>query len=438
MSNAPRRREAIASMEKLAVQTRRDAPPPSLGAPIIPRRSSPQGPEYGRTGRARLRIALLAPVWFPVPPPRYGGIESVVGLLAEALGDAGHDVTVFASGDSTTDSRLSWVYREAPSERLGEALPELRHVLSCYERSDEFDVISDHTGPFAAAMAGLVATPVVNTVHAPLDGELGDIYARIARLSPDLRLISLSQSQRRPRPYLPWFTNCPNAVDPARFPWGRERGDYLLFLGRMGPEKGAHHAIAVAEELGLPLKIAAKCREPGEHAYFTEFVEPHLAGRIEYLGEVDHAQKAELLRNARVTLFPIDWQEPFGMVMIESLACGTPVVATRRGSVPEVLEHGRTGIIVDDHRDLAKAVAEADGIDRAECRCAVEERFGPGSLSAAYLAAFRTAIEGGSHAPTTGSPRSSASSDKLTLLVDQGLARVAVDAHVAALGRRKA
>ena len=355
----------------------------------------------GGTRHEHLRIALLAPVWFPVPPPRYGGIEAVVGLLAEALGDAGHDVTVFASGDSTTGAPLSWVYPEAPSERLGEPIPELRQVLACYERADEFDVISDHTGPFAAALAGLVGTPVVNTVHSPLDGELGEVYERIVHVSKHLRLISLSLSQRRPKPSLPWVANCPNAIDPARFPWSRKRGDYLLFLGRMGPQKGAHHAIAVAEELGLPLKIVAKCREPGERAYFAELVEPHLGGQIEYIGEVDHARKVELLRDAQVTLFPIDWEEPFGMVMIESLACGTPVVATRRGSVPEVLEHGRTGIIVDHHRDLAAAVAEADRLDPAECRRAVEKRFAPGPFSAAYLAAFRAAID---HSRREGTP----------------------------------
>jgi glycosyltransferase involved in cell wall biosynthesis len=330
-----------------------------------------------------------------VPPPRYGGIEAVVALLANALKHAGHDVTLFASGDSRTEARLSWVYAQAQSERLGEPLPELRHVFACYERATEFDVINDHTGPSAAALASLVPTLVLHTVHGPLDGELGEVYERINRLEPDLRLISVSYAQRRPRPSLPWVANCPNAIDPSRFPLDRRRGDYLLFLGRMGPEKGCHHAIAVAQECGLPLKIAAKCREPAERAYFAELVEPHLGPRIEYVGEVGHDERADLLLNARVTLFPVDWEEPFGLVMIESLACGTPVVATRRGSVPEILEHGRTGIIVDHHRDLAAAVVEADRIDPAECRRAVEERFAPGSLATAYLAAFHAALQRG-------------------------------------------
>jgi glycosyltransferase involved in cell wall biosynthesis len=341
----------------------------------------------------RLRIALLCPVWFPVPPPRYGGIESVVALLGETLSTAGHDVTVFASGDSETSARVSWIYARAPSERIGEPLPELRHVLACFERADEFDVISDHSGPFAAALGGLVTTPVLHTIHGPLDGELGDLYERIARACPSTGLISISQSQRRLHPTLPWVANCPNAIDPARFPWSGERGDYLLFLGRMGHDKGCSHAIETAHATDLPLKIAAKNREPAERAYFEENVRPHLGAGIEYVGEVTHDEKVELLRNARVTLFPVDWEEPFGLVMIESLACGTPVIATRRGAVPEVLEHGRTGIIVNDAGEIADAIADADRIDPAECRRAVEERFSPPQLAANYLRAFHTAHE---------------------------------------------
>jgi glycosyltransferase involved in cell wall biosynthesis len=339
-----------------------------------------------------LRIALLCPIWFPVPPSSYGGIENVVALLAEGLEHAEQDVTVFASGDSTVDAELSWIYERAPSERIGESLPELRHILACYERAGEFDVIGDHTGPLAAALAGPIGAPVLHTVHGPMNVELGDAYEQIARVTPELRLVSLSHSQRRPRPLLPWVANCPNGIDPSRYRWSAAGGGYLAFLGRMGPEKGARHAVAVARKTGLPLKIAAKCREPAERAYFAEHVEPHLGGRIEYLGEIGHEEKVELLRNARATLFPIDWEEPFGLVMIESLACGTPVIATRRGSVPEVLEHGRTGIIVERHEELAPAVAEVDRIDRAECRRAVEERFSPRPFVSRYLRALRAAV----------------------------------------------
>jgi glycosyltransferase involved in cell wall biosynthesis len=335
---------------------------------------------------------LLCPIWFPVPPPGYGGIENVVALLAEELGRAGHDVTVFASGDSTVDAEVSWIHERAPSERIGEALPELRHVLACYERAGEFDVIGDHTGPVAAALDGTIGTPVLHTVHGPMNVELGEAYEQIARMTPELRLVSLSHSQRRSRPQLPWVANCPNGIDPSRYQWSAGHHGYLAFLGRMGAEKGAGHAVVVGRETGLPLKIAAKCREPAEQAYFAEHVEPFLGSRIEFLGEIGHDEKVQLLRNARATLFPIDWEEPFGLVMIESLACGTPVVAIGRGSVPEVLEHGRTGIVVERHDELAAAVADVDGLDPAECRRSVEERFSSRPFAARYLRAFRSAV----------------------------------------------
>ena len=170
-------------------------------------------------------------------------------------------------------------------------------------------------------------------------------------------------------PDLPWVATIPNAIDLSLYPCKPHRGDYLLFLGRFSPDKGAHRAIAVAMELGLPLKLAGKNREPKERQYFAEFVEPHLGhGGIEYLGEVSHGEKVELLQDARATLFPIEWEEPFGLVMVESMACGTPVIATRHGAVPEVIEDGRSGIIVDNYRQMAAALEQADALDPMECR----------------------------------------------------------------------
>jgi glycosyltransferase involved in cell wall biosynthesis len=341
---------------------------------------------------SRLRIGLIGPVWFPVPPPRYGGTETIVSLLADGLVAAGHDVTLFASGNSRTRAKLSFVYERAPSERIGQALPEVHHCLACYERADEFDVINDHSGLPAAVIGALLATPVLHTVHGPMDGEGGEIYEQIARTAPRLGLVSLSLSQRRPKPHLPWVANCPNAIDLSRYGRRRRRGGYLLFLGRMGHEKGAHRAIAVAREAGLPLKIGAKCREPEEWAYFREFVEPHLGGEIEYVGEVAHREKVALLQGARAMLFPIEWEEPFGLVMLESMACGTPVIATRYGAVPEVIEHGRTGIIVDDYREMAAALEQADALDALELRRSVEQRFSPERMVRDYLRAYREAL----------------------------------------------
>ncbi len=340
-----------------------------------------------------MRIAILAPPWFAVPPTGYGGIEWIVWLLADGLTDRGHEVTLFASGDSRTKATLAAIFDEAPSELIGHSFPELQHVLSCYERSGDFDIVNDHTGLLGAALGGLSQPPVVHTVHGPLDGEAGPLYEQIGRIAPGVGLISISLNQRRPEPDLNWVANIPNALDLEHYPCHPHRGDYLLYVGRMNHEKGAHRAVAIAMETGLPLKLAGKMRETKEREYFAEFVEPHLGNGIEYLGEVNHGAKVELLQNARATLFPIEWEEPFGLVMIESMACGTPVIATRHGAVPEVIEEdGRGGIIVDDYRETAEALERADEIDPRECRRYVEERFAPERMVADYERAFGEAI----------------------------------------------
>ncbi|HEX6663081.1 MAG TPA: glycosyltransferase, partial [Gaiellaceae bacterium] len=213
---------------------------------------------------------------------------------------------------------------------------------------------------------------------------------------PHAALIAVSDEQRRPKPDLPWVGTCANALDLSVYPFRPERGDYLLFLGRMTADKGAHRAIAVAMERGLPLKLAGKCREPLEQQYFDELVRPHLSDRIEYVGEVTHGEKVALLQHARATLFPIEWDEPFGLVMIESMACGTPVIATRWGAVPEVIEHGRSGIIVDDYREMGDALEASDALDPFELRAYVEEEFSPARMVTDYVAAYEKAIAAGS------------------------------------------
>src|ERR671936_840737 len=207
-------------------------------------------------------------------------------------------------------------------------------------------------------------------------------------------------NQRRPKPHLNWIANCHNALDFSIYPFKPTRGDYLLFLGRMSPDKGAHRAIAVAMETGLPLEPAGKRHDPKEFTYFHEFVEPHLVNGIEYLGEVSHGEKVELLQNARATLFPIEWEEPFGLVMIESMACGTPVIATRHGAVPEVIEHGRSGITFHDYPEMAYVLEQADDLDPFELRRYVEEEFSPERMVRDYVAAYETAIERTRHPAT--------------------------------------
>ena len=307
---------------------------------------------------------------------------------------AGHDVTLFASGDSHTRARLEAVFPTAPSEWIGHTFWELQHTVNAILRAEQFDVVNDHTGLLGLALGGLVRAPFCHTVHGPLDGRPGELYGRIVALAPQAKLISISLSQRGPMPHLPWIANCPNAIDLSMHPFRRKPdGDYLLFLGRMSPEKGAHRAVAIALETGLPLKIAAKCRELLEQRYYDEFVRPHLSGSIEYVGEVGHAEKIELLMGARALVFPIDWEEPFGLVVIEAMACGTPVVATRRGAVPEIVEHGRTGILVDDYREIPAVIEQADGLDPLVLRREVEERFSPEHMVSDYVAAYEATIE---------------------------------------------
>jgi glycosyltransferase involved in cell wall biosynthesis len=339
-----------------------------------------------------VKIAILSPVWFPVPPARYGGIEWIVALLADGLVERGHDVTLYASGGSTTKAKLVSVFPEAPSEFIGTTLYELHHALACFEQAEECDIVNDHSGPLGAALGAGSATPVVHTVHGPLNRRAGELYEQVDRVAPRVGLISLSMNQRAPLPHLNWIANCPNALDLSLYPVHPHRGDYLLFLGRMSPDKGAHRAVEVARELRLPLRLAGKMQELREEEYFEATVRPHLGDGIEFLGEVSHEEKVDLLQNARATLFPIEWAEPFGLVMIESMACGTPVIATRHGAVPEVIENGVSGVIVDDYRAMPGALERADQIDPMACRRYVEDRFSKERMVADYEAAYLKAL----------------------------------------------
>lgn len=342
-----------------------------------------------------MRIGILSPAWFPVPPEGYGGIELVVSLLADGLVEVGHEVTLFASGDSTTLAELDAVFDEAPSEQIGHTFWELHHAINCFERHPEFDLIHDHTGLLGLALGSLFPTPIIHTVHGPLTGPPGRLYERVSRLARRPCLVSLSLAQRRPYPDLPWLANVPNAIDIEAYPFEgpqRKNGHYLLFLGRMSPDKGADRAIKIAQRVAMPLKLAGKLAEPGEQTYFKEHVQPHLSADIEFVGEVGHADKIKLLQNAAATLFPIDWEEPFGLVMVESMACGTPVIASRRGSVPEVIDDGVTGIIVNDWSAVDGALDQAMHLDPRAMRSAVEQRFSPAGMVADYIAAYEYAL----------------------------------------------
>ena len=344
-----------------------------------------------------MRIGMIAPPWFPLPPKGYGGIEQVVSLLTEGLVGAGHDVTLFASGDSETRARLSYVFARAPREHIARAGHlEVIHGLEAYTLARDFDLIHDHDGLASRAMGALVhrlvGTPVVATLHGPADQVTQEI---LGSLRDSLRCIAISDYQRLGFPDLHFVGTVYNAIDIGQHPFSHEKDDYLLFLGRMTADKGAHTAVEVARRLDARLILAGKINEEPEREFFAAEVEPHLTDRIYFRGEVDTSTKLELYRRARCTLFPIQWAEPFGLVMIESLAAGTPVVAFRYGSVPEVIDDGRTGFIVETPDEMVDAVGRIGEIDPAECRRVAEERFGVERFVRAHEEAYTRMLNEG-------------------------------------------
>jgi glycosyltransferase involved in cell wall biosynthesis len=340
-----------------------------------------------------MRIAVLAPVATPVPPAAYGGAEAVVGALADGLVDAGHQVTLFATGDSETKATLVAPLEEPPTRPGRRVNAEVHHALTCLKRADEFDVVSSHLGVLGAAVSSGGAPPFVHTVSDPID-KTAETWRLAAATAPRVRLVSVSRRQQELAPDLPWLANCYNGLPLERYPFRSEGGDYLAFLGRMSPDKGCHVAIEVAKAAGLPLRIAGKMHEDHEREYFDAQVRPKLDGDAEYLGEIDNDEKVELLGGAVATLYPVDVEEAFGLVMAESMACGTPVIALRRGAVPEVVDDGRTGFVVDEPAQMAAAVDKVGKLDRARCRLHVEEHFSTEQLVASYEQAFVRALAG--------------------------------------------
>lgn len=343
-----------------------------------------------------MRIAQIAPLYERVPPTAYGATERVVHYLTEALVARGHEVTLFASGDSSTSAalvpgcpRALWRDREV-EDTLVHHVAQLEQVASC---AAGFDVLHFHTEPLHLPLARRLGTPSVTTMHGLLrEPDVGALLREFA----DAPLVSISASQRRALPFANWRATIHHGLPRTEFDLCPTPGDYLLWMGRMMHGKRADLAIEIARRARIPLKMAAAVH-PGERAYFADEIAPLIersAGFVEYLGEVGGDERAALLRHARALLFPIDWDEPFGMVMIEALACGTPVVAFRRGAVPEVVEHGVSGFVVDDVDDAVRAVERLGELDRARCRRAFDVRFTADRMAHDYLRVYRTLAGG--------------------------------------------
>jgi len=353
----------------------------------------PEVPELAADGRPPLKIAMVAPPWFELPPRAYGGTEAVVASLVDGLVDRGHEVTLVAAGrHATKANRFHAVYPEPPSGRLGTPMPEVIAAAEAARAIDELDVdiVHDHTlaGPLLARGR---RQPTVVTMHGPVAGENGDYHERLGR---SIDLVAISDAQRRLNPVLNWVGTVHNAIDVSTFPYRASKDDYVLWLGRFNPDKAPDLAIHAAREAGRRIVLAGKLNEPEEKRYFHDEVEPLLGNDAQYVGEADAELKRELLAGARALIFPIQWEEPFGMVMIEAMACGTPVVATRRGSVPEIVRHASTGLIVDDFRHFARAIDLADELDPQAARRHIEQHFDLPVMAAGYERIYRTLVEG--------------------------------------------
>lgn len=350
-----------------------------------------------------MRIALIAPPWVPVPPPGYGGTEAALDQLARGFLEFGHDVLLFTTGDSTCPVPRQWVLPEAEGIRMGSVIPELRHVAHAYEAVQGYDIVHDHTisGLFYAQQFPELA--VVTTNHGPFNDELSDLYRRLADRVP---IIAISHSQAAAARSVPVARVIHHGLDLGSFPFGDGGGGHLLFLGRMAPEKGAHRAVEVARAAGTPLMLAAKMREDPEREYFDAKVRPLLGRGIEYAGEVSHEEKLALLAGARALLNPIRWTEPFGLVMIEALACGTPVLSFPEGAAPEIVEHGVTGFLCEDEASMVAAVGRIDELNRADCRASVEARFSTRRMVTDHVALFEELLHEGVIPPQVRARRS--------------------------------
>jgi glycosyltransferase involved in cell wall biosynthesis len=338
-----------------------------------------------------LRIAMIAPPWFTVPPQGYGGVENMCADLVDGLVERGHEVTLVGAGmPGTKAGRFEATYLEPPSSRLGEALPEVLHTAAVARilASLDIDLVHDHTlaGPLSARGR---AVPTVVTMHGPVTGEPGEYYRQLGNT---VSLVAISAAQRRAAPDLAWRGTVHNAVDVSSFPFRADKEEMLLFLGRIHPDKGVHLAIDAAREVGLPIVVAGKCSEPVELEYFRTSIEPRLGPDVTIFGTADAAAKRDLLARAIALVFPILWEEPFGMVMIEAMACGTPVVALRRGAVPEVVVDGVTGILCDDPADLPAAITAARNLSSAASRAHVESCFDAASMVGGYEAVYRQVL----------------------------------------------
>jgi glycosyltransferase involved in cell wall biosynthesis len=345
-----------------------------------------------------MRIAEVAPPWLAVPPRGYGGIEWVVALAADGLAERGNDVTLFATGDSVTKANLEYIFEHAPGPaEINSIFLDTAQSLLAFRNPTRFDVYHVHACWSSLVAGGVCGVPTVHTIHGSFTPEMRELYAQVF---DRVWFVAISEAQRKDMPELHYAGVVYNGIDLERYPFRVEKEDFLLFLGRAAPEKGLLRAVQTARETGMRLVCALKISEPRERVYWEQEVQPLLPEDATVLGEIEHDEKADLLSRAQAVLFPIDWDEPFGLVMAEAMACGTPVIATPRGSVPEVVADGETGFIVpveDYPKAAADRLSRALGeIDPAACRRRVEEHFSKAAMVDGYERIFERVTGGAS------------------------------------------
>jgi glycosyltransferase involved in cell wall biosynthesis len=343
-----------------------------------------------------IRVALIAPPYFEVPPAAYGGIEAVVADLADALVDNGHSVVLIGAGENKTKARFVRVWDRIIPERLGEPYPELMNASvtrnAIRDLVGHIDVVHDHSvsGALNGELFARWGLPTVITMHGPSDDP--DLRRYYESFGDSVHMVAISDRQRELAPELNWIGTVHNALRVEQWPFHQNKNSYGLFLGRFSPDKGAHLALEAAHAVGLPLVLAGKIQEDIEKRYFEEEVKPRMGPDDVMFGVADSREKRILLANARCLLFPVQWEEPFGMVMIEAMACGTPVVALRGGSVPEIVVDGVTGIICDSPDQLPAAIRKVARFEPSACRAHVASRFSAVALARGYADAYRAAI----------------------------------------------